>query len=213
MEEEKLRKKYVMAAKKAPAKVFADGKNGMTVDDIRKEVVKYYEKWYIDDLEYFEREKEDDPFTMMSKRAAVNTILRATAINFSYIKEIAVIGKFYDFLNKVQDTENVDVNVEYSSIVDWYITLYDLENFSLINFDNVKVIQIWPFDGKFRIQVKLTKSDELIGTTLAAYNSADDAKRELERFYKAYNSGEKTFAFKNDEPKQKTEENGSREEL
>lgn len=87
------------------------------------------------------------------------------------------------------------------------------DSFSLINFDNVKVIQIWPFDGKFRIQVKLTKSDELIGTTLAAYNSGDDAKRELERFYKAYNSGEKTFAFKNDEPEQETEEDGSREEL
>ena len=87
------------------------------------------------------------------------------------------------------------------------------DSFSLINFDNVKVIQIWPFDGKFRIQVKLTKSDELIGTTLAAYSSVDDAKRELERFYKAYNSGEKTFAFKNDEPKQETEENGSRKEL
>ena len=87
------------------------------------------------------------------------------------------------------------------------------DSFSLINFDNVKVIQIWPFDGKFRIQVKLTKSDELIGTTLAAYNSVDDAKRELERFYKAYNSGEKTFAFKNDEPKQETEDNGSREEF
>lgn len=87
------------------------------------------------------------------------------------------------------------------------------DSFSLINFDNVKVIQIWPFDGKFRIQVKLTKSDELIGTTLAAYNSADDAKRELERFYKAYNSGEKAFAFKNDEPKQETEENGSRKEF
>ena len=85
------------------------------------------------------------------------------------------------------------------------------DSFSLINFDNVKVIQIWPFDGKFRIQVKLTKSDELIGTTLAAYNSVDDAKRELERFYKAYNSGEKTFAFKNDEPEQETEENGKRE--
>lgn len=87
------------------------------------------------------------------------------------------------------------------------------DSFSLINFDNVKVIQIWPFDGKFRIQVKLTKSDELIGTTLAAYNSEDDAKSELDRFYKAYNSGEKTFMFKNDEPEQETEENGSREEL
>ena len=87
------------------------------------------------------------------------------------------------------------------------------DSFSLINFDNVKVIQIWPFDGKFRIKVKLTKSDELIGTTLAAYNSRDDAKRELERFYKAYNSGEKTFAFKNDEPGQETEENGSKKEF
>lgn len=87
------------------------------------------------------------------------------------------------------------------------------DSFSLINFDNVKVIQIWPFDGKFRIQVKLTKLDELIGTTLAAYNSEDDAKSELDRFYKAYNSGEKTFAFKNDEPEQETEEDGSREEL
>lgn len=87
------------------------------------------------------------------------------------------------------------------------------DSFSLINFDNVKVIQIWPFDGKFRIQVKLTKSDELIGTTLAAYNSEDDAKSELDRFYKAYNSGEKTFMFKNDEPEQETEENGSREKL
>lgn len=85
--------------------------------------------------------------------------------------------------------------------------------FDIINFDYVKVIQIWPFDGKFRIQVKLTKSDELIGTTLAAYNSGDDAKSELDRFYKAYNSGEKTFAFKNDEPEQETEENGSREKL
>lgn len=87
------------------------------------------------------------------------------------------------------------------------------DSFSLINFDNVKVIQIWPFDGKFRIQVKLTKSDELIGTTLAAYNSEDDAKSELDRFYKAYNSGEKTFMFKNDEPGQETEENGSRKEF
>ena len=85
--------------------------------------------------------------------------------------------------------------------------------FDIINFDYVKVMQIWPFDGKFRIQVKLTKSDELIGTTLAAYNSGDDAKRELERFYKAYNSGEKTFAFKNDEPEQEAEENGSRKEF
>ena len=84
------------------------------------------------------------------------------------------------------------------------------DSFSLINFDNVKVIQIWPFDGKFRIQVKLTKSDELIGTTLAAYNSEDDAKSELDRFYKAYNSGEKTFMFKNHEPEQETEENGKR---
>ena len=87
------------------------------------------------------------------------------------------------------------------------------DSFSLINFDNVKVIQIWPFDGKFRIQVKLTKSDELIGTTLAAYKSEDDAKSEFDRFYKAYNSGEKTFMFKNDEPKQETEDNGSRKEF
>ena len=87
------------------------------------------------------------------------------------------------------------------------------DSFSLINFDNVKVIQIWPFDGKFRIQVKLTKSDELIGTTLAAYNSEADAKSELDRFYKAYNSGEKTFMFNNYEPEQETEEHGSREEL
>lgn len=85
--------------------------------------------------------------------------------------------------------------------------------FDIINFDYVKIMQIWPFDEKFRIQVELGSQDELIGTTLAAYNSVDDAKRELERFYKAYNSGEKTFAFKNDEPKQETEENGSRKEL
>lgn len=128
MEEEKLRKKYIMAAKKAPAKVFADGKNGMTVDDIRKEVVEYCETCDIEDLENFESEKETDPFTMMSKRDAMNTILRAAAINFNYIKESAVIGKFYDFLSKVQDTENVDINVYNSSILDWQITLYDLEN-------------------------------------------------------------------------------------
>ena len=85
--------------------------------------------------------------------------------------------------------------------------------FDIINFDYVKVMQIWPFDEKFRIQVELGSQDELIGTTLAVYNSADDAKRELERFYKAYNSGEKTFAFKNDEPKQETEENGSGKEF
>lgn len=83
----------------------------------------------------------------------------------------------------------------------------------IVNFDYVKAMQIWPFDEKFRIQVELGSQDELIGTTLAAYNSADDAKRELERFYKAYNSGEKTFAFKNDEPEQETEENGSRKEF
>lgn len=88
------------------------------------------------------------------------------------------------------------------------------DSFSLINFDNVKVIQIWPFDGKFRIQAKLAGSyDEVIGITLAVYNSANDAKSELERFYKAYNSGERTFMFKNDEPKPRTEKNGSREEL
>lgn len=85
--------------------------------------------------------------------------------------------------------------------------------FDIINFDYVKIMQIWPFDEKFRIQVELGSQDELIGTTLAAYNSGDDAKRELERFYKAYNSGEKTFAFKNDEPEQETEENGSRKEF
>lgn len=85
--------------------------------------------------------------------------------------------------------------------------------YDIVNFDYVKVMQIWPFDEKFRIQVELGSQDELIGTTLAAYNSVDDAKRELERFYKAYNSGEKTFAFKNDEPKQETEENGSRKEF
>lgn len=128
MEEEKLRKKYIMAAKKAPEKVFADGKNGMTVDDIRKEVVEYCETCDIEDLENFESEKETDPFTMMSKRDAINTILRAAAINFNYIKESAVIEKFYGFLNKVQDTENIDINVEYGSVIDWHITLYDLEN-------------------------------------------------------------------------------------
>ena len=87
------------------------------------------------------------------------------------------------------------------------------DSFSLINFDNVKVIQIWPLDEKFRIQVELGSQDELIGTTLAAYNSEDDAKSEFDRFYKAYNSGEKTFMFKNDEPKQETEDNGSRKEF
>lgn len=132
MNEEKLRKKYIDAAKKAPAKVFADGKNGMTVDDIRKEVIEYYETCDIDDLEYFELEKENDQFTMMSKRNAMNTILRATAINFNYIKESAVIERFYHFLSKVQDAKNVDIKVEYSSIVDWYITLYDLENDDII---------------------------------------------------------------------------------
>lgn len=85
--------------------------------------------------------------------------------------------------------------------------------FDIINFDYVKIMQIWPFDEKFRIQVELGSQDELIGTTLAAYNSADDAKRELDRFYKAYNSGEKTFMFKNDEPEQETEENGKRKKL
>lgn len=128
IEEKKLRQKYIKAAKTAPAKVFADGKNGMTVDDIRKEVVEYCETCDIEDIENFESEKESDPFTMMSKRDALNTILRAAAINFNYIKESAVIGKFYDFLNKVQDTENIDINVEYRSVIDWHITLYDLEN-------------------------------------------------------------------------------------
>ena len=128
IEEKKLRQKYIKAAKTAPAKVFADGKNGMTVDDIRKEVVEYCETCDIEDLENFELEKTDCPFTRMSKMDAMNTILRATAINFNYIKESAVIGKFYNFLSKIQDTENVDINVYYSSILDWHITLYDLEN-------------------------------------------------------------------------------------
>lgn len=86
IEEKKLRQKYIKAAKTAPAKVFADGKNGMTVDDIRKEVVEYCETCDIEDIENFESEKESDPFTMMSKRDALNTILRAAAINFNYIK-------------------------------------------------------------------------------------------------------------------------------
>lgn len=125
VEEKKLRQKYIKAAKTAPAKVFADGKNGMTVDDIRKEVVEYCETCDIEDLENFELEITDCPFSRMSKMDAMNTILRAAAINFNYIKESAVIGKFYDFLSKVQDTKDVDINVYYSSIVDWHITLYE----------------------------------------------------------------------------------------
>lgn len=91
------------------------------------------------------------------------------------------------------------------------------DGFSLINFDNVKAMHIWLFDEKFRIQVKSVGSYEEgfvdLGTTLAVYGSADDAKSELERFYKAYNSGEKTFMFKDDEPEPEAKEDGKRKKL
>lgn len=73
------------------------------------------------------------------------------------------------------------------------------ESFNFINFDNVKTIGIETRYKKFQIIAKTTKNDESIGITLAEYSNIDYAKKELKRFYQAYQAGEKTFMFRGEE--------------
>lgn len=71
-------------------------------------------------------------------------------------------------------------------------------SFNFINFDNVKIIGIESYGGKFRIVARTTKSDETIGTILAEYSCDIYAKKELKRFYQAYAAGDETFMFRGD---------------
>lgn len=84
-------------------------------------------------------------------------------------------------------------------------------SFSFVNFDHVKIIQINPFDEKFRIEAKLEKADDIFGTYLAGYKDRKQAMCEMQRLYQAYEDGEKTFMFKSDEtePETETENDGS----
>lgn len=73
------------------------------------------------------------------------------------------------------------------------------ESFNFINFDNVKTIGIESHGEKFSIVAKTTKNNDAFGTTLAEYRNVDYAKKELKRFYQAYQAGEKTFMFRGEE--------------
>ena len=88
-------------------------------------------------------------------------------------------------------------------------------SFSFVNFDHVKIMQINPFDEKFRIEAKMEKADDIFGTYLAEYRDRKQAMREMQRLYQAYEDGEKTFMFKSDEtePEPETEKNGSGKEV
>ena len=112
MNEEKLRKKYIDAARKAPAKVFADGKNGMTSEEVRAKLIHHYMKRHEDDFEYME---------CAYGAEAVCDILRANAIEYELIDRNAAIAEFYNFFDEVQDYGSMHLKVYYSHIMDWCI--------------------------------------------------------------------------------------------
>lgn len=115
MNEEKLRKKYIEAARKAPAKVFADGIDGMTEEQVREKLIEHYRERHEDDFEYME---------CMYGTEAVCDILRANAIEYKLIDRNAAIAEFYNFFDKVQSYSSMHLNVYYSHIMDWSIYIY-----------------------------------------------------------------------------------------
>ena len=125
MNEEKLRKKYIEAARKAPAKVFADGKNGMTADEVRAQLIEYYDECDIVDLEGNEQSIEEWTDDMMDERTAMRTALKLDAINIGLLRESAIMAKFYALLDKAQQVRDIELDIYYSNIVDWSIDLYD----------------------------------------------------------------------------------------
>lgn len=131
MNEEKLRKKYIEAARNAPAKVFADGKNGMTADEVRAKIIEYYEDCEEVDLLGSEQEIEDWD-DMIDDDMVMNISMRVCAINLSLIRESAVMAEYYNFLDEIQKTKNIEVDDDYSSITDWMITIYDRDNNDII---------------------------------------------------------------------------------
>lgn len=125
MNEEKLREKYIKAARKAPAKVFADGKNGMTSEEVRAQLIEYYEECDIVDLEGNEQYIEEWTYDMMDEKTAMRTALKLDAINIGLLRESAIMAKFYAFLDKAQQVRDIELEIYYSKIVDWSIDLYD----------------------------------------------------------------------------------------
>ena len=125
MNEEKLRKKYIEAARKAPAKVFADGKNGMTSEEVRAQLIEYYEECDILELMGNEQSIEEWTYEMMDEKTAMRIALKLDAINIRLLRESAIMSKFYAVLDKAQQVRDIELDVYYSSIVDWSISLYD----------------------------------------------------------------------------------------
>lgn len=82
----------------------------------------------------------------------------------------------------------------------------------LVNFDYVKTMRIRQLDGKYRIEAILVETDGIFGTCLAAYKEMPQAICEMQRFYQAYEDGEKMFMFRSDYEIEKKND-GSREEL
>lgn len=82
----------------------------------------------------------------------------------------------------------------------------------LVNFDNVKAMRIRQFDKKYRIEAMLGEADDIFGTRLAEYKEMPQAICEMQRFYHAYEDGEKMFMFRSDYEIEKKND-GSREEL
>lgn len=131
MNEEKLRKKYIEAARKAPAVVFSDGVRGMTAEQVRAKIIEYYEDCGEIDLLGSEQEIEDWD-DMIDDDMVMNISMRGCALNLSLISEAAVMAEYYNFLNEIQKTKNIEVDDEYSSITDWMITIYDRDNNDII---------------------------------------------------------------------------------
>ena len=125
VDEKKLRQKYIKAAKTAPAKVFADGKNGMTSEEVRTQLVEYYKDCDILELKGNEQGIEEWTCDMMDEKTAMRTALKLDAINIRLLRESAIMARFYALLDKTQQVRDIELDVYYSKIVDWSIDLYD----------------------------------------------------------------------------------------
>lgn len=125
VEEKNLRQKYIKAAKTAPAKVFADGKNGMTSEEVRTQLIKYYKDCDILELMGNEQYIEEWTCSMMDEKTAMRTALKLDAINIRLLRESAIMARFYTLLDKAQQVRDIELDVYYSKIVDWSIDLYD----------------------------------------------------------------------------------------
>lgn len=119
-QEPTLKKKFIEAAKYAPAKVFANGVNGMTEEQVRAKLIEHYRDYDEDDFEG----DEQCMHQTNGEHEAICDALRIDAINWGLIDKNTVVAEFYKFFNEALDYGPMHLKVTYGKITDWRIIIY-----------------------------------------------------------------------------------------